>query len=62
MKFEKPEWAVKQIKRERFGKVIVEDICEHGIGHPNRQWLISLTEEERSYAGIHGCDGCCRGD
>jgi len=61
MKFEKPEWAIKQIKRERFGKEIIEDICKHGIGHPNKQWLMSLTEDERSYEGVHGCDGCCKG-
>lgn len=58
--FKPAKWAVRQVCRERGGRVIVEDICEHGIGHPNLDWLMSLPEEERWGEGLHGCDGCCR--
>lgn len=57
--YKKPDWAIKQIRRMRGGVEIVEDICIHGVGHPNKEWLLSLPEERRYYEGIHGCDGCC---
>ncbi len=51
-----PEWAVTQIVRSTG---LVEDICEHGIGHPNLAWLkLHDPDGEKGY-GIHGCDGCC---
>lgn len=31
-------------KLDENGKNVIEDVCEHGIGHE---------------LGIHGCDGCC---
>jgi hypothetical protein len=34
---------------------LIEDVCEHGVGHPNREWLRAHPEHD----GIHGCDGCC---
>ncbi len=58
-RFPMPSWAVKRAVRSRGGRLVVEDICEHGIGHPNREWLLSLSEEERDGEGIHGCDKCC---
>lgn len=61
-RFPLPSWAVKRTIRIRGGRLIVEDICEHGIGHPNRAWLLSLPEDERHGEAIHGCDKCCWGD
>lgn len=48
----KPEWATEQLVRETG---LLEDICEHGVGHPNRDFL----QRFRKHSGIHGCDGCC---
>lgn len=49
----KPLWVVEQIVRQNG---LVEDICEHGVGHPNPEWL---KAHGREIDGIHGCDGCC---
>lgn len=51
-KYKKPDWAVKQIKRETG---LIEDICKCGVGHPNLEFLKS----HKKYSGIHGCCGCC---
>lgn len=56
MKYKKPEWAIKQIIR---ASGLVEDICEHGIGHPNREWLDEHDPDDELCFSIHGCDGCC---
>jgi hypothetical protein len=53
-KYPKPEWACQQVWRL---SGLIEDICEHGVGHPNRKWL--SDNPDKSYLGIHGCDGCC---
>lgn len=59
MKNPKPDWAVQQIVRETG---LIEDVCKHGIGHPNKA---SIKEMDKKYKGskgawgIHGCDGCC---
>ncbi len=53
-KYRKPDWAIGQVRRE---SGLVEDTCEHGIGHPNLDWL---TRHGKEGSGIHGCDGCCR--
>lgn len=47
------QWAVQQIFRDNG---MIEDICEHGVGHPNRAWLEKYPSPHN---GIHGCDGCC---
>lgn len=49
-----PEWAVGQVIRQ---SGIVENICEHGVGHPHRDWLrqVGNSGDER-----HLCDSCCR--
>lgn len=45
------------------GDGIIERICRHGVGHydPDSvayfEWVDPST---KGYAGIHGCDGCCR--
>lgn len=49
----KRSWVVEQITR---ANGLVEDICEHGVGHPNPEWL---QEHGKEMDGIHGCDGCC---
>lgn len=56
-KYPKATWAIKQIVRSDRGG-LVEDICRHGVGHPNLTWLSKQTNK---YAGVHGCDGCCSG-
>ena len=49
-----PLWAVQQIVRhDRNG--MLEDVCKHGVGHPNRAWLEAHPRD----GGIHGCDRCC---
>lgn len=52
--FPKPKWAVDQTTRS---SGLVEDVCEHGVGHPNEHWLKANPKLE--YLSIHGCDGCC---
>lgn len=53
--------------------VLVERICAHAIGHPDPDsvdWIASQLEhlstesleELRGWLGVHGCDGCCRGE
>jgi hypothetical protein len=58
-KFKSPDWAISRIYRYEGDEWIVEDTCEHGVGHPNVEWLLSLPEDKRF--GIHGCCGyrCC---
>ena len=56
-KYKKPDWAVDQITR---GSGLVEDVCEHGVGHPNIEWLEAYKDHPQIEAfGVHGCDGCC---
>lgn len=58
-KYKKPDWAVDQIIR---GSGLVEDICEHGVGHPNKEWLAEHDLDNRKSFAVHGCDGCCSRD
>jgi len=58
-KYPKPEWAAYQKIRETG---LVEDVCEHGVGHPNRHWLKENDPDGKKMFGIHGCDGCCCND
>jgi hypothetical protein len=47
----------------RFDRDITERYCEHGIGHDDPDDLafrINKLGQDPKYAGIHGCDGCCR--
>jgi hypothetical protein len=46
------KWAVDQITRETG---LVEDICKHGIGHPNDAYMLKHPKAN----SVHGCDGCC---
>lgn len=56
-KYEKPEWAVYQVRR---ASGLVEDTCKHGVGHPNAEWMKKHAPEGHRGWGIHGCDGCCK--
>jgi len=55
--YARPDWAVGQTVR---ASGLVEDICEHGVGHPNREFLERHPGMEERGFGVHGCDGCCR--
>ena len=55
-KYKKPDWAVDQTIR---ASGLVEDICEHGVGHPNREWLKKHDPDGKLCLSVHGCDGCC---
>ena len=55
-KFKRPDWAIDQGIGDDYA---LEDVCKHGVGHPNREYLESLPEDERETAGIHTCDKCC---
>jgi hypothetical protein len=44
---------------------VMERICPHGIGHPDPDhmaYVLSAQGENARWQGVHGCDGCCRGD
>jgi len=54
-KYPMPYWATKQVIR---ASGLIEDICEHGMGHPNKAFL----KANPNYIGAHSshtCDGCC---
>lgn len=51
-----PDWAVEQYIR---ASGLVEDICKHGVGHPNVHWLKKHDPDGKRCFGVHGCDGCC---
>jgi len=55
-KYDKPDWAIKQIIRS---SGLIEDVCKHGIGHPNKQWLAQHDSKGDKGLSRHGCDGCC---
>ncbi len=56
-RYKKPKWAVEQIRRAD-GRI--EDVCEHGVGHPNADYLKELKEAGKlTWQGIHGCCSCC---
>ena len=52
--YEQPDWAIGQTIR---ASGLVEDECEHGVGHPNKMWLKEHSDE--AHWEVHGCDGCC---
>jgi hypothetical protein len=54
-KYPMPPWAVQQIVRGDRPDKCVEDICKHGVGHPNREW----SKGKDDWHTVHGCDGCC---
>ena len=54
--YEHPLWAVDYFWRM---SGLLEDVCEHGVGHPNRDFLKEKSPEAAEIWGVHGCDGCC---
>ena len=52
----RPAWAVQQIFR---ASGLLEDVCKHGVGHPNKRFLESHPGYVKAGYDIHGCDGCC---
>ena len=56
VRYPRPPWAVRQLVRETG---LLEDVCEHGVGHPNRAWLAEYDPHGERRWGVHGCDGCC---
>jgi hypothetical protein len=38
---------------------LVERICEHGVGHDDPDSVAYMQAQGHTWAGIHGCDGCC---
>ena len=54
--YKQPDWAECQIYRM---SGLVEDKCEHGVGHPNAEWMEKHDPDGSEMFGIHGCDGCC---
>lgn len=39
--------------------MLVERICEHGIGHDDPDSVAYFHSKGKMWAGVHGCDGCC---
>jgi len=38
---------------------LLEDICQHSVGHPNEEFLSKEDRFSANHWKIHGCDGCC---
>lgn len=36
LSYSRPKWATQQVVRS---SGLVEDVCKHGVGHPNSDWL-----------------------
>ena len=45
----------------RSDRGILERICTHGVGHPDRDSAMFLKSIGKDFENIHGCDGCCSG-
>lgn len=56
--YSKPSWAKFQITRETG---LIEDICSHGVGHPNDDFIKTVPEKDWFSWSVHGCCGCCIG-
>lgn len=39
--------------------MLVERICEHGVGHDDPDSVAYYKAHGEEWAGTHGCDGCC---
>lgn len=55
--YKKPDWAIQQLYRADSG--LLEDICKHGVGHPNKEWLNEHDPKRKTGLDVHGCCGCC---
>ena len=43
----------------RVGSGVLERICVHNVGHPDRDASHYLESQRLGYMSVHGCDGCC---
>lgn len=50
--------AVRHIRADKM--MLVERICEHGIGHDDPDSVAYFHKQGQEWAGVHGCDGCCQ--
>lgn len=41
--------------------MLVERICQHGVGHDDPDSVAYFHRNGLMWAGVHGCDGCCTG-
>mgnify|MGYP001597965212 CR=1 FL=1 len=55
-KYPMAPWAVKQVLRDNG---ILEDVCGHGVGHPNSAYLEHFDAGGYLGLGVHGCCWCC---
>jgi len=39
--------------------LLVERICEHGVGHDDPDSVAYFHNHGEMWSGTHGCDGCC---
>ena len=39
---------------------LIEWVCEHGVGHPDKASVDEMEANGRPGYGVHGCDGCCK--
>jgi hypothetical protein len=44
----------------RQDRSLMERTCPHGVGHPDPDDVAYKESRGSDYAGVHGCDGCCR--
>ena len=51
-----PAWVKQYLVRE---SGLLEEICQHGVGHPERESVKEMDKIGLKGFGIHGCDGCC---
>ena len=54
-------WLAPMNWREDRVPQILERICMHGIGHPDRDSADYLESIGQGRLNRHGCDGCCAG-
>ncbi len=47
----------------RADRMIMERLCEHGVGHPDpdqlQYWMNTRGGDAANAEMVHGCDGCC---
>ena len=49
----------------RDDRLLIERICEHGVGHPDpddlafKRNVLKWTDKQIEVEEVHGCDGCC---
>lgn len=51
-------------RQYREDRGFIEQVCKHGIGHPDHDTLLFLWGKHGGRfeeLAVHGCDGCCVG-